>query len=170
VATFAHLTSEKNAKLILRAGIRRRRSRVPEGRVVFALPVTRNYYISNQWVRELKRSGQRTIVAVHFTVPDEQQVLVGRYNAKHEWMTAAQAVAVIMKVDNAEGYEVMIPRRIDSREIRSVRSVNQVTGWRYFPGSHGKPPFCGCSYCMRGEIKGRKIRDAYEAKFGKESA
>lgn len=83
MATLVHLTSEKNARSIERSGIRCRRSGYPEGRVVFALPVTRNYYVSHQWARELRWSGQRTIVAVHFWLPDQQNVLVGRYGAQH---------------------------------------------------------------------------------------
>ena len=162
MAMFVHLTPEKNAKLIARSGIRCRRSAVPGGCVVFAMPVTRSYYISNQWLRELKRSGQRTIVAVHFRIPDDQMVLVGHYGTEHVSATAAQAVAVILKAERAEGYEVLIPRRIEPSEIHAVRQVNQVTGWRYFPGSNGKRP-CGCPYCQRGQAGSRKLRSKYEA-------
>lgn len=161
MAMFVHLTPEKNSKSIVRSGIRCRRSPVPEGRVVFAVPVTRSYYVSNQWLRELKRSGQRTIVAVHFRIPDYQAVLVGHYASGHRFVTAAQAVQIVTNAASAEGYEVLIPRRIEAAEIHAVRSVKQVTGWRYFPGSHGHPP-CGCPYCQRGQVGGRKLRDKYE--------
>lgn len=159
---FVHLTAEKNAKSIERAGIRVRRSPSPNGRVIFAMPVTRNYYISNQWLRELKRSGQRTVVAVQFRIPDEQIVLVGHYGTDHRRMTAAEATGLILKSDNAEGFEVLIPRRVEAAEIHAVRRVNQVVGWRYFPGAHGRRP-CGCPYCQRSQIKGRKLRIKYEA-------
>jgi hypothetical protein len=162
MAMFVHLTSDKNAPRIERRGIRVRRSADAVRRVVFAMPVTRNYYISNQWLRELKRGGQRTIVAVNFRIPDDQLVLVGHYGAQHRLVTAAQASGFVSKSDNAEGFEVLIPRRIEASEIHSIRPVKQVTGWRYFPGSHGRAP-CGCSYCQRSQIKARKIRDKYEA-------
>jgi len=58
---------------------------------------------------------------------------------------------------------VLVPRRIAVSEIRAIRQVHRVTGWRYFPEAQGKPPFCGCSYCQRGNIKSRKIRDNYQA-------
>jgi hypothetical protein len=163
MATFVHLTAEKNTRSIARSGIRCRRSTTPQGRVVFALPVTRNYYVSHQWARELRRSGQRAIVAVHFRIPDDERVLVGRYGTQHEAVTAAGAVGIVMRAGNAEGFEVLVSRRIEVQEIRAIKPVHRVTGWRYAPEAHGKPPFCGCSYCQRGQIKSRRIRDKYEA-------
>ena len=56
---FVHLTPEKQAKRIRRAGIRG----CPG---VYCLPVGPDYYVSHQWLRELKRRGQRTIVGVYF--------------------------------------------------------------------------------------------------------
>jgi hypothetical protein len=162
MAMFVHLTSEKNANQIARNGIRLRRSAASAGRVVFAMPVTRNYFVSNQWLRELKRAGQRTIIAVQFRIPDTQVVLVGHYGAEHRRMTAAEAVNLVSRTENAEGFEVLIPRRIDASEIQGVRHLKQVVGWRYFPGSHGRPP-CGCEYCQRGQVNGRKVRAKYDA-------
>ena len=158
MAMFVHLTTEKNVKRIVRSGIRCRRSPSPDGRVVFAMPVMRSYYISNQWIRELKRSGQRTIVAVHFRIPDEQEVFVGHYGKEHQAVTAAKAAAIIARAESPEGYEVLIPRRIEASEIHAIRQVNQVIGWRYYPGSHGRRP-CGCPYCQRGQIGARKVRE-----------
>lgn len=161
VALFIHLTPEKNADRIRRSGIRCRRSSSPAGRVVFAVPVTRNYFISHQWLRELKRAGQRTFVAVHFRIPDEEPVLVGHYGGDHVLMTAAEAVERITSSIGAEGYEVLIGRRIESNEIHAIRSLRQVLGWRYEPSAHGKHP-CGCSYCQRGQVGARKLRAKYE--------
>ena len=163
MAMLVHLTSEKNATRIARSGIRCRRSSDPAGRVVFAMPVTRCYYTSNQWLRELKRSGQRTIVAVHFRVPDDELVLIGHYGSEHRLVTAAQAVGIVAKAANSEGYEVLIARRIEPSEIHAVRGVRQVTGWRYYPGAHGRRP-CGCSYCQRGLVRGARIRARAEAR------
>lgn len=162
-----HLTSEKNGKRIERVGIRCRRSPSPDGRVVFAMPVTRNYYISHQWLRELKRGGQRTLIAVHFRIPDEQAVMVGHYGKQHALVTAAQAAAMVASAQNSEGYEVLIPRRIDASEIHAIREVKQVTGWRYFPGAHGTRPW-GCPYCQRGQVGAKKLRARYEAGFARE--
>ena len=68
---FVHLTLHSNVASIRRGGIglRKRRFR-PRG--VYAMPVTRNYYVSHQWLRELRRHGGGTIVAVYFRVPDDE--------------------------------------------------------------------------------------------------
>ncbi len=162
MAMFVHLAPEKRSKAILRSGLRL--PRAAEGRIrgIYAMPVTRNYFVSHQWLRELKRRGDRTFVAVHFRVPDDQVVHVGHYGRDHATVTAAEAVAVVLRADNSEGYEVVVPRAIRPAEIHALRAVRQVLGWRYFPGSHGKRP-CGCTVCQpRGEIKSRKLRQRYE--------
>jgi hypothetical protein len=68
MATLVHLTPEKNASRILRHGIN-------VGRGIFCMPVLPHYYITHQWVRELKRQGQRSIVAIYFQVPADEVVL-----------------------------------------------------------------------------------------------
>jgi hypothetical protein len=159
MAMFVHLAPESKAKSILRSGLRLPRKAAGRPRAVYALPVTRNYVLSHQWLRELKRSGQRTFVAVHFRLPDDEPVEVGHYGRPHLAMTAAEAAALVMKAPDAEGYEVRIPRAVSAREIHAIRAVRQVLGWRYFPGAHGKPP-CPCPVCLpRGEIRSRRIRE-----------
>jgi hypothetical protein len=126
------------------------------------MPVTPNYYISHQWLRELKRGGQRVIVGIYFRVPDNEVVVVGHYREHHQPFAADEAVGIIMRAENPEGYEVVIPRRIEANEIHRIRSVPQVVGWRYYPGAHSRKP-CGCPVCQaRGEIKSRRLRDQYE--------
>lgn len=130
------------------------------------MPVTKDFYVSHQWLRELKRSGQRTIFGVYFRIPDEQPVMVGHYNQAHLLLTASEAVGLIFNLPNAEGYEIIIPRRIEADEIHSIKSLPQVLGWRYYPQAKGRKP-CGCPVCQpRGEIKSRRIREAYEQSFG----
>jgi hypothetical protein len=55
------------------------------------------------------------------------------------------------------GWEVLIPRSIRPAEIHRVRALPQVVGWRYLPGSQGRPP-CACPYCTRGESGGDPLR------------
>src|SRR5215470_16693587 len=117
MAIFVHLTSEKNIKAILRNGISRIRKQSNRPYGIFAMPVTRNFYISHQWLRELKRRGGNTIVGVYFRVPDEETVWVGHYNQAHQQMTAVEAAALMTTTENREGYEVIVPRRIDKKEI-----------------------------------------------------
>jgi len=62
---------------------------------------------------------------------------------------------------NAEGYEVIIPGKINKSQLHRVKRISQVVGWRYYPGAHGKRP-CGCPVCQRGEYGARRLREMYE--------
>lgn len=161
---FVHLAPESRVGLIRRNGIGRLRKASgerPGG--VFAVPVTRDFYISHQWLRELKRRGQGAISGVYFRVPDEEPVWVGHYSRGHQTMTAAQAVAEFHAAEDRQGWEVIIPRRVDTREIHRVRALPQLVGWRYSPEAKGKPPFCTCKYCIRGEYGAQRLRERLRA-------
>ena len=156
---FVHLAPESRVALIRRNGIRRLRrawGETPGG--IFAVPVTRNFYVSHQWLRELKRKGQGPIAGVYFRLPDNEPVWVGHYGQAHAVMSAAEAVAEFLASESREGWEVVIPRRIIAREIHRVRSLPQVVGWRYFPDAKGKAPFCTCKFCTRGEFGAARLR------------
>jgi hypothetical protein len=149
-----HLTSEKNVRHILRSGIKEAKYRG-----VYCMPVLPNYYISHQWLRELKRNGQRTYVAVYFRVSDQEIVSFGRYNQKHAQIPLSEAIQQLMTIADPLGYEMILSRTVRPQEIQRVRHIRQVMGWRYMPHAHGKP-FCRCSYCIgRGQIKGRGVRE-----------
>jgi hypothetical protein len=149
---FVHLTPVSRIALIRRNGIRRlRKARGDFPGGVFAVPVTRNFYISHQWLRELKRFHPGSFAGVYFRVPDDERVWVGHYHRNHRWMTAAEAVAEFMTAQDAQGWEVVLPRRIEAGEIHRVRSLSQVIGWRFYPTAKGKPPFCNCRFCNRGD-------------------
>jgi len=158
-----HIADARDARKIERAGLKPSRWRKPDRRGVYGMPVLPNYFVSHQWMRELKRRGMRTLVGVYFRVPDREPVVIGHYNTEHTAMTAARAVRVVMDADDPRGYEVLIPRKIESTEIHAIRPVHRVVGWRYYPGAHSRTP-CGCpACCARGEIKSRRLRDAFEA-------
>jgi hypothetical protein len=167
MAMFVHLTPEKNLKAVLRNGISRLRKRSDQPHGIYAMPVTRNYFISHQWLRELKRRGRGSIIGIYFRVSDDETILVGHYGQAYQQMTAAEAVALIMKAENKEGFEVIIPRRIDAKEIHRFKSIPQIVGWRYYPRANSKKPFCSCSYCQRGNYGARKLRERYEANTGR---
>lgn len=156
---FVHLTPESRAALIRRNGIARpRRPNGVHPRGVFAVPVTRDFYVTHQWLRELKRGGQGAVAGVYFRIPDDEPVWVGHYGRAHHEMTAAAAGAVFSEAEDRRGWEVVIPRRIAAKEIHRVRSLPQVVGWRYHPESKGKPPFCTCRYCTRGAYGAARLR------------
>jgi len=169
MAMFVHLAPETQAKRIRRSGIKASRNVPPELgglRGIYAFPVLSSFTISHQWLRELKRGGARTFVGIYFRVPDEDPVYTGHYGNTHKLMTAAAAAGFLQKVGDAEGYQVIIPRKILAKEIHRVRGVPHVVGWRHFPGSHGTKP-CGCPVCWQpGTIKSRKVRDRWLADEG----
>lgn len=158
---FVHLTPEKNLKAVLRNGLSRLRKGADIVTGIYAMPVTRNFFVSHQWLRELKRRGEGSIVGIYFRISDDETVLVGHYGQAHQNMTAAEAVALIMNAENKEGFEVIIPRRIEAKEIHRFKSIPQVVGWRYYPGANGKKP-CNCPYCQRGQFGARKLREKDE--------
>ncbi len=159
---FVHLAPEKRVKSILRNGINRLRKHKTGIQGVFAMPVTRNFFVSHQWLRELKRRGQGAIAGIYFRIPDDETVWVGHYNQAHRQMTAVEAAATIQVAELSEGFEVIIPRRIEPKEIHRTRRLPQLVGWRYYPGSHGRRP-CGCPFCQRGDFGARRLREKYEA-------
>jgi hypothetical protein len=123
-------------------------------RGVFAVAVSRDFYASHQWLRELKRRNEGPIVGVYIRIPDDQSVWMGHYGQAHRWLSAAQFAAA----HNLLGWEVVIPRRIDANEIHNVRRLRQVVGWRFYPKAKGKAPFCPCKFCTRGEYGAAKLR------------
>ncbi len=159
MAMFVHLALESKSAHIKRVGISRIRQPFgdcPGG--VYAVPVVRDFYVSHQWLRELKRRNAGPIVGVYFRIPDADPVWLGHYNQHHRKMTAAESVAELDTSDDAQGWEVVIRRRIASKEIHRIRKLPQVVGWRYFPDAKGKPPFCSCKFCTRGEYGSNALR------------
>lgn len=162
MAMFVHLALESKVPLICRNGIRRLRrafGTFPGG--VFAVPVTRNFYVSHQWLRELKRRNAGPVAGVYFRIHDDEQVWVGHYGQAHQWMSAAEAIAEFSASESRDGWEVVIPRRIDASEIHRTRLLPQIVGWRYKPGSHGNKP-CGCDFCQRGQYGAKRLREEYK--------
>jgi hypothetical protein len=159
MAMFVHLAPEGRIDRIRRNGIRHLRkatSAHPGG--IFAVPVTRNFYISHQWLRELRRRGVRTFVGVYFRIPDDEMVWLGHYGQVHRDVTAAQAVGAFSAAEDRQGWQVVIPRAIEAKQIHRIRALPQVLGWRYSPTAKGKPPFCGCDFCVRGLYGAKELR------------
>ena len=172
--TLVHLTSHKNVKRILHYGITGVKSNVYcefEGqqlnkeikKAVYCMPILQNYYISHQWLRELKRGGQKNFVGIHFRLGAEQLVWVGHYNRQHIQVTVNEAIARIMNTPEPQGYEIIIPRSINSNEIHKVKHLPQVLGWRYYPEAHSNKPTCACLMCIPiGTIRSKKLRQRLE--------
>jgi hypothetical protein len=120
------------------------------------MPVTPHFYGTYQWLREMKRSGQRTICAVHFRIPDDEIVRLRHFSETGNLVTAAAAARFFHQHGYVPGYEVVIPRAINAREIQAIRRMPQVVGWRYSPNERtSRRPN---SLELRGEIGSANLR------------
>lgn len=147
VSRLTHLARADHRSRILKAKIKPSRvDRTLAG--VYAMPVLPNFYVSHQWLRELRRFHQGPLIAVDFVIPDDEEVLAGHYARPQETLGAAAAAALIMRADDPRGYQIFVPRAIQPNEIKRSRSVPQVVGCRYWPESHGKYP-CACPLCLQ---------------------
>lgn len=158
MARFTHLARETDEKRILRNGIKPQ-THMDGFDVVYAMPITPDFFASHQWLRELRRESAAPLVAVDFVIDDDEVVRVGHYSKPHAEMTAAEAAGTIMRAEDSRGYEVAIMRKILPREIKRTRRVPQVVGWRYWPEAHGHPP-CLCDVCQRGVFGAARLREA----------
>ena len=156
MVSFIHIADKNKEQAILRNGIKatRRRSGV---QAVHAMPVVPNFTTTHQWARELKRRPIRTLVCVQFKIPDEDSVLIGKYNGEKLEMTAAEALGTVLAHTDPMGLEVIIPRKIVAKEITRTYLAPRITGWRYHPTAKGMPPFCHCKWCNRGEIRAQRL-------------
>src|SRR4051794_26572422 len=109
MARFVHITAQKNIRGIRRAGIKAAPLGAEARNGIYAMPVVPDFYRSHQWVRELKRGGQRQMYGVYFYLPDDADILIGHYNQPQIPMQAAEAIAVLMRAPDVQGYEVVIP-------------------------------------------------------------
>jgi hypothetical protein len=156
MASFIHIADKNDEEAILRNGIRATK-RANGSRGVYATPVVPNFATTHQWARELKRRGIKTLLCVQFKIPDEDLVLIGKYNGEKQKLTASEALDAVLHRSDPMGLEVVIPRRITAREITRTYPAPHITGWRYYPNAKGKPPFCHCKWCNRGEIRAGRI-------------
>ncbi|MFT3948560.1 MAG: hypothetical protein QM763_16475 [Agriterribacter sp.] len=106
-----HLADERDAKRILKSGIKP--GKYSTG--ISCMPVLPDFYITHQWLRELKRNGVKTYIGVYFRLPSSQMVFAGKYNQEHKHITLGQAVKEIMGVADPLGYELIIDRKIEFR-------------------------------------------------------
>lgn len=149
-----HLADEREAGSIKRNGIKSGKHR----NGIYCLPVLPQFYVSHQWLRELKRRNIRTVVGVYFKLPASQIVFAGKYNGAHKEQKLSDAIKEMKSLDDPLGYELIVPRKIKSSEIHKIKNLPQNAGWRYYPGSNGKRP-CSCPYCCTGDIKGKRLRE-----------
>jgi hypothetical protein len=154
---FIHLADSRSIGRIDRNGIMASKTRIEGIKGFYCTPVCKDYYRTHQWLREIKRTGVKSLHAVQFSVPCSYLVWVGRYNDNHVQVTAAEAANIFEEHENGLGLEVVIPRRLIPSAITRIYLPRQVIGWRFSPESKGKKPFCSCKYCNRGEINAYRV-------------
>ena len=143
-----HLTPAGNARRVVRTGLAARSPGWFGDRGVYCMPVLPSFTLTYQWVRELRRWKQSTLVGVQVRIPDDEPVTVGRYGQEPTRVSAAEAAAPIRALADPRGYEVFVPRPVAAAEVRRVRRVPQGIGWRYKPNAHGLRP-CTCPACVQ---------------------
>ncbi|MDR3157434.1 MAG: hypothetical protein LBU11_00150 [Zoogloeaceae bacterium] len=99
----------------------------------------------------------KTILAVQFHVPSDQEVFIGQYNGDFMKVAASEALGIFEAHETGLGLEAVIPRPVARSEIRRAYTPNQVLGWRFYPTAKGKKPFCGCKFCNHGEINAYRV-------------
>lgn len=155
--TLVHLADVKEIASIRKNGIKISKWRPG----IYCMPVTPDFYVSHQWLRELKRCGIRTICAVYFRLPATELVFAGRYNMEHRHIALSEAMADFMDAEEKDklGYELIVPRKILPGEIQSIKPLPQNIGWRFHPESKDTKPFCSnpdCP-CTSGQINRKRI-------------
>jgi hypothetical protein len=154
-----HLADERDKERIKKNGIKVGKQRPG----IFCMPVLPNFYVSHQWLRELKRNGAKTFVGVYFKLDKSTLVYAGKYNEGHQQLPLGEAIKQMMHLKDPLGFELIVPIKIEAKEINKIKSLPQTLGWRYYPGSHLKKPACACPVCIpKGAIKGRRLKDKIE--------
>lgn len=157
--TLVHIADEKDSDKIIKNGLKIGKWR----RGIFFMPVTQDFFVSHQWLRELKRRGIRTFVGVYFKLNSKELVWFGKYHQGHKQTALGKALAEFIKADDKLGYEFLIERKINPKEIDKVKHLPQTVGWKYTPDSHRRGLTCACPICITpGEINSRRKREKIE--------
>ena len=156
MVSLIHIADKNDEASIAKNGISAAKRRTGL-RGVCAVPVVRDFAITHQWARELKRRGVRTLICVQFKISNDERVWVGKYNGEKLEMAASDAAGAFLAHTGPMGFEVIVPRKIMPKEITRVYLAPRITGWRYYPEAKGRKPFCRCKFCNRGEIRAQRL-------------
>lgn len=164
-----HLVRASRARAIERAGIRGGAAQVLVSggqasrveRAVFAMPLLPDFTVTYQWVRELRRWHGEKMMAVHFVLPSDEEVLVGRYNVAHERKPLRDAVREVLKAP--AGNEIVVTRSVRRSEVVGIRDVTQRVGWTAVPEAGAKFD-CICPVCVPAGTPDlmRRVRGEFE--------
>lgn len=159
-----HIAPLKLAPKIRRSGLRPDEGLFGgyKSRILYCFPVLESYTLSHQWTREIMKWRRQPLVGVYFRVPNDESVEFAKFNAPARRLPAAAAVGEIRKADDPRGFEIMLNRPVEAKEIHRIAPIRGVVGWRHKPDANGQRP-CGCPGCIaRGEPGGRRLRERYD--------
>jgi hypothetical protein len=91
-----HLADEKHSKKILNGGIKIGKTK----KGIYCMPVLQNFYVTHQWLRELKSAGAKTYVGVYFRIDSSELVYAGKYTHPHRHIPLGEAIKEIMTLDD----------------------------------------------------------------------
>ena len=166
MSVLVHISKAENEKSILRSGIKPGK----HSNIVYFMPHLKEFLISHQWARELKRFGIKNFIAVDFKIPNNEEIWFGRYTDGHKKLALNKAIRMYMDTDDKLGYEFFIERKIEPKEILKTRSIRKPMGWRYEPEAHGKKP-CPCPMCIQsGGYKTYKLKEKTEYNISRKEA
>ncbi len=77
--------------------------------VFSACAILPDYFATHQWLRELKRRGQRTMVAVDFRLRSDERAWMGQANRRHFETTVGRAIGRLMEMPDTLGFELIVP-------------------------------------------------------------
>lgn len=178
MAVLVHLADERNVASIKRSGLKGLPREVwgaeqthKIDKAVFVTPVLPSYSVTHQWLRELKRRGMRTLIAVHIKLPSDEMVWLGRYAQEHRFIPLGHAIGLFMAEKNPLGWEIIVPHSIGAKSIHAIRPAPQVAGWRYMPDARERGVWtCMCEGCLslfRDGIKSARLRRSLLSPGGK---
>jgi hypothetical protein len=67
------------------------------------MPILPDYFATHQWLRELKRCGQRPIEALHFHLHSDEPAGVGNFSRPHIETTVGRAIGILMRLLDTQG-------------------------------------------------------------------
>jgi len=125
------------------------------------MPQLRDFSLSHQWLRELRRWHDERMVAVNFRLPSVEPVWVGRYNESHVLLPLGEAIKRL--ASSPLGQELIVPRSVGRRQIAGVRDVTQLVGWTETPDKE-KRFDCLCPACLPAGSRDlmRRVRGAFD--------
>ena len=151
---FVHLAPESSRRSIERSGLRGEKVSLPVGpagerfalrQAVFCTPILADFWTTYQWLRELRRGPGQRLLAVHFRVPDDESMFVGRYGEPHLAVKASETAAWVQA--NPNGAQAILPRKVRQDEVHRLLEMNQLVGWTGCPESD-KLFDCVCPACL----------------------